>query len=95
MSFEEMLSCGCGAEKKRRGEKLMSRYFVCGFIAVLLFSGIDCKTSVVGPPSGADTTSHNWTFTIDTLGDGSSGSYLNDVAIVSTDPPLVYTVGQV
>ncbi|HEY9167042.1 MAG TPA: hypothetical protein VIS48_12870 [Candidatus Kryptonia bacterium] len=49
----------------------------------------------MGPHNGggADTTSHNWTFTIDTLGDGASDLY--DVAIVSTNPPVAYAVGEI
>lgn len=43
--------------------------------------------------SGADTTSHAWTFEVDTLGDGASQLY--DVAIVSTNPPLAYAVGKI
>ncbi|HEY9166985.1 MAG TPA: hypothetical protein VIS48_12585 [Candidatus Kryptonia bacterium] len=42
---------------------------------------------------GSDTTSHAWTFEVDTLGDGASQLY--DVAIVSINPPLVYAVGSI
>ena len=63
-------------------------------IAVVIL-GFDCKKNPVTPPSqgGVDTTSHNWAFTIDTLGDG--GSTLNDVTIISTDPLEVYAVGYI
>lgn len=40
-----------------------------------------------------DTTSHNWTWQIDTL--GTSSSVLYDVAIVSENPPLAYAVGEI
>lgn len=75
----------------------MTKYILLAFVGFLMFSGVDCRRNPVGPPppNGTDTTSHNWTFTIDTLGDGSGGSYLNDVAIVSTNPPTVFAVGQV
>ena len=39
-----------------------------------------------------DTTSHDWTFQIDTLGDG-AGSVLNDVAIINDT--LAYAVGEI
>ena len=63
---------------------------------MMLTTSFSCNL-LTGPhkSTGPDTTSHNWTFTIDTLGDGSGGSYLNDVSIVNTNPPLVYAVGQV
>src|ERR1035437_2270599 len=65
-------------------------------LLVVIILGFDCKKNPVAPPSqgGVDTTSHNWVFTIDTLGDG-NGSVLNDVAIVSTDPLVAYAVGDI
>ncbi|MGB2868839.1 MAG: hypothetical protein WBD36_10330 [Bacteroidota bacterium] len=44
------------------------------------------------PPTGPDTTSHEFTWTIDTLGDGAS-SALHDVAIINDT--LVYAVGEI
>ncbi|MBI3004053.1 MAG: glucosyl transferase [Ignavibacteriales bacterium] len=53
-----------------------------------------CKDVGVIPPedNSPDTTSHNFTWTIDTLGDGNS-SVLNDVAIINDT--LAYAVGEI
>jgi hypothetical protein len=71
----------------------------CIFIALLIivtFLGFDCKKNPIAPPdnNGTDTTSHNWVFTVDTLGDG-NGSILKDVTILNTNPPLAYAVGDI
>ena len=44
------------------------------------------------PITTMDTTSHNWTFSVDTLGDGNS-SVLNDVAIINDT--LILAVGEI
>jgi len=60
---------------------------------VLPFFLIGCSDSPPGPPppNGPDTTSHNFFFDIDTLGDGNS-STLYDVAVVNDS--LAYAVGE-
>lgn len=75
----------------------MTRYILITSLVVITMLGFNCKKNPVippMPPEGQDTTSHNWVFTIDTLGDG-NGSGLNDVAIISTNPLLVYAVGDI
>jgi hypothetical protein len=74
----------------------MNRSIFVVIILSTIISGFDCKKNPVAPPlqNGIDTTSHNWTFTIDTLGDG-NGSTLNDAAIISTNPPIIYAVGNI
>ena len=67
----------------------MTKYFFVAFIGSLMFAGIDCKHNPVGPSPGADTTSSNFTWTVDTI--GASGSYLYDVSIVNDS--LAYAVG--
>ena len=58
-------------------------------IGIILFS---CKDDGgPPPPNGPDTTSHNFIFSLDTLGDGNS-SVLNDVAIISENN--VWVVGE-
>lgn len=51
-------------------------------LLLTLAIGFNCKKEppVVPPNGGPDTTSHNWTFTTDTLGE--FGSYLRDVALL-------------
>jgi len=65
------------------------KYAFLAVIALLIFSGIDCRKNPVGPPSVADTTSSNFTWTVDTI--GAAGSYLYDVDIVNDS--LAYAVG--
>lgn len=74
----------------------MTKYILITLLIIVTILGFDCKKNPIVPPlqDGADTTSHNWVFTIDTLGEG-NGSVLNDAAIVSTNPPLVYAVGEI
>jgi hypothetical protein len=58
-----------------------------------MFAGMSCKKNPVSPstPSQPDTTSHNFTWTLQKLG-GASGSVLYDVAIVNDT--LAYAVGE-
>ncbi|MDX2129628.1 MAG: hypothetical protein SFU91_11395 [Chloroherpetonaceae bacterium] len=67
--------------------------FLCALM--LLFWGVSCK-EVTGPgeelPQTPDTTSHDWQWTITTLGDGGS-SALYDVAIINDS--LAYAVGEI
>ena len=75
----------------------MTKYILITSLVVITMLGFNCKKNPVIPPlppEGQDTTSHNWVFTIDTLGDG-NGSTLKDVAIISTNPQLVYAVGDI
>jgi len=64
--------------------------------AIALFVGLHCKDETLPPctdcPQPVDTTSHDFTFFVDTLGDGSS-SVLYDVAIVNDS--LIYSVGEI
>lgn len=71
----------------------MTKYLLLTFIGLLLFSGVDCRHNPVGPPSGADTTSNNFTFQTYTFGGNAGSCYLQDVAIISdTD---IWAVGAV
>ena len=65
-------------------------------LTLLIFVLLQSCKSPTAPKSNnsSDTTSHNWVFTIDTLGEG-NGSTLHDVAIVSISPFLVYAVGEI
>jgi hypothetical protein len=61
------------------------KYFSTVVIISVLFLGVDCKDDPIPPctdcPQPLDTTSHDFVWTIDTLGDASS--QLNDVAIIN------------
>ena len=59
-------------------------------VTLLMLSGVDCNHNPAGP-SSTDTTSHNFTWTLQTLG-GASGSVLYDVAIINDT--LTYAVGE-
>ena len=66
-------------------------------VAFLLFLFIlaqyySCNNSGITAPDGSDTTSHNFSWRLDTLGDGNA-SVLNDVAIINDT--LAYAVGQI
>ncbi len=62
------------------------------FAAVMALLLITCgKNTTQPPPAGADTTSHNFTWTIDTL--GTRSSYLNDVAIINEND--IWAVGEI
>ena len=58
----------------------------------LFYSCSDNKSCTNCPPLGSDTTSHNFVWYIDTLGDG-AGSKLNDLVIVNDT--LVFAVGEI
>src|SRR3990172_3572517 len=71
------------------------------YVLFLLVGGISSCKDVIIPPDriiadttshGPDTTSHNFVWTIDTLGDGSS-SILNDVFIINEDN--IWAVGEI
>ncbi|MBI3006249.1 MAG: hypothetical protein HYY49_12660, partial [Ignavibacteriales bacterium] len=66
---------------------------VVSLFFAFLFSP-SCKDVGVIPPedNSPDTTSHNFTWTIDTVGDGNS-SVLYDVAIINDT--LAYAVGEI
>jgi hypothetical protein len=60
-------------------------------IPLMLFLSCSCKDDGVPlPPTKTDTTSHNWSFSFDTL--GATASVLSDVAIVNDS--LAYAVGE-
>ncbi len=75
----------------RMRTKCSIRYLLAASMIVLTFSGIDCRRNPVGPPPGADTTSHNFTFTQYEFGGGPS--YFNDVAIVNDSD--IWVVGTI
>ncbi len=66
------------------------------FLSLLYFAFVssDCKNGGIVPPDDnkPDTTSHNFTWQIDTLGDG-NGSVLYDVAII--DENNIWVVGEI
>jgi len=62
---------------------------VLGFLCM---TSMRCKDDGITPPSEPDTTSHNFTWTIETLGDGAS-SALYDIAIINDT--LAYAVGEI
>lgn len=73
----------------------MTKHIFIALLAILFFTGVDCKDEPPVKDDGKtlpDTTSHNFTFYVDTLGDGSS-SVLFDVAIVNDS--LIYAVGEI
>lgn len=60
-------------------------------IAACFFLALSCKKDPVQPPpDGLDTTSHNWTFTTEVIGE--FGSYLRDVALL--DDGTAWAVGR-
>ncbi len=70
----------------------MKYLFFCALIFIILLS---CSEPTVPPPppnTGPDTTSHNFTWTIDTFGTNSN-SKLYDVAIISDDN--IWAVGEI
>ncbi len=73
----------------------MHKLFFLSIVALLLFTGTDCKDKppVVPPENKPDTTSHNFTFTTYTFGGNAGSSYFKDVAIINdTD---IWAVGQI
>ncbi len=60
-------------------------------ISILALTSMTCHAPTE-PPTGADTTSNDWTFTVNKLGDGNS-SQLFDVSIVNDT--LAYAVGAI
>ncbi len=70
----------------------MRLYKVAPFLLTLAALQYACKDDGgPPPPNGPDTTSHNFVFSLDSLGDGNS-SVLNDVAIISENN--VWAVGE-
>jgi hypothetical protein len=75
------------------GMGLRVHFFILLFLkALFLVPLLGCRHSTEPPPPGPDTTSHNFVWTMQTLGDGAS-SYLNDVAIINDT--LAYAVGAI
>lgn len=63
-------------------------------VSLLFVLNTSChKSAPTQPPSGSDTTNHNFTWQITTLGDGLASSMLNDVAIINDS--LIYAVGEI
>jgi len=69
----------------------MVKYIFCIFITAIILANSNCRQNPVTPQPPLDTTSHNFTWTLQTLG-GASGSVLYDVAIVNDT--LAYAVGE-
>ncbi len=80
-------------EIRERRLSFTAKHILIAVCIALFIVSFSCDL-LTGPhkSGGVDTTSHAWTFEIDTLGDGASQLY--DVAIVSTSPPLAYAVGR-
>lgn len=78
-----------GKVKQIRKHKSIGYFLPAILLAVLVMGGFSCN--LIGPhnASGPDTTSSNFTWTVDTI--GASGSYLYDVSIVNDS--LAYAVG--
>lgn len=73
----------------------MTKHIFIALLAILFLTGVDCKDEPPVKDDGKilpDTTSHNFTFYVDTLGDGSS-SVLFDVAIINDTS--IYAVGEI
>jgi hypothetical protein len=77
---------------------MIKYFFTLTVFALFLFTGTDCKKKPpVAPPddtTAVDTTSHNFTWSLDSLGDPSVGtSSLYDVAIINDSD--VWAVGEI
>lgn len=71
----------------------MSKIVLLTLLAMFFFINADCKKDIVDPPAeNTDTTSHNFVFSFDTLGEG-NGTSLYDVAIINDT--LAYAVGEI
>lgn len=72
----------------------MQRTLTLAALAALCTLALTCKKEppVVPPKGGPDTTSHDFTWQIDTLGDGAS-SVLNDIQVI--DENNIWAVGEV
>ncbi|MGB2868064.1 MAG: hypothetical protein WBD36_06420 [Bacteroidota bacterium] len=87
-----------GKTQVERG-RTRTRHIPCLFLCLNLFLVLLCSScskdepcSTCPPNNTPDTTSHDFIWTIDTLGDG-NGSTLNDVAIINDT--LAYAVGEI
>lgn len=74
----------------------MKQHIILSMLVTLFLTGVNCKDEPLPPctdcPQPVDTTSHDFTFYVDTLGDGNS-SVLFDVAIINES--LIYAVGEI
>lgn len=70
----------------------MRKLIAFPFLALLLFTGVDCKDEPVQPPTNNDTTSHNFTWQTFTWGGGGASS-INDVAIINDTN--IWAVGEI
>ena len=75
--------------------KFQNSIFFVSLIALLLFTGTDCKDKppIVPPDDKPDTTSHNFTFTTYTFGGTGGSSYFKDVAIINDSD--IWAVGEI
>lgn len=62
-------------------------------ILLMLFGGVDCKHNPADSTVLPDTTSHEFSWDIQTFGGGAGSSYLSDIAIV--DENNIWSVGQI
>lgn len=70
-----------------------TREFVIAFILTTVLIGLDCRHSTAPPPpSGPDTTSHDFVWRMDTIG-GKNPSVVRDVAIVNDT--CIWAVGEI
>ena len=80
------------AKLSRRVFALLVKALASSVVLFILAQYYSCNNSGITSPDGSDTTSHNFTWQIDTLGDGGS-SVLYDVAIINDT--LAYAVGEI
>ncbi|MDD8018733.1 MAG: hypothetical protein PHP42_10205 [Bacteroidota bacterium] len=73
----------------------MYKFLFITFLALLLFTGTDCKHEppTKEEPQKPDTTSHNFTWTTYTFGGNAGSSYFKDVAIINDSD--IWVVGQI
>jgi hypothetical protein len=71
---------------------LLVKALAWSVVLFILAQYYSCNNSGITPPDGSDTTSHNFSWRVDTLGDGNA-SVLNDVAIINDT--LAYAVGEI
>jgi len=71
---------------------LLVKALAWSVVLFILAQYYSCNNSGITPPDGSDTTSHNFSWRVDALGEGNS-SVLNDVAIINDT--LAYAVGEI
>ena len=68
------------------------------FIGLLIFSSFDCRENPVGPPSGSDTNSSAFTWTVDTIGVQGSvlcfGFIAGDILVTALEKPLLLAMNR-